>query len=112
MPRKFAERLQLQHSTDQPNGVWYTLSKTIIAPYARCLLASSELREKHGIMNVPHYSPRPLQDYSDMLNGKPFVPTQNPRKRLALTFQPEFPDDEVEGGALGALEDVKDDGGS
>ena len=84
MPRLKAQRVLLNHPTDQQTGVWYTTGKTIVPAYAECLLSSQRLLEKYGIMNIPHYAKRPVSDYRDLLQGKALKPLEaieGPRAR-------------------------------
>ena len=116
MPRKVKDRQGLAHDTNQAVGAWYTLGKTILPAYARCLLSCTELRERHGLQMIPHYTKRPLKDYELLLQGKP-IPTAEPTHRQALQdFQQEFPEDvpiefhelvDHEGGGDESEEDVE-----
>ena len=93
MPRLVKDRQALTHDTDQATATWYTLGKTILPAYARCLLSCTQLRERYGLTSIPHWVKRPLKDYELLLQGKP-IPASEPVRRQALQdFQPEFPDE-------------------
>ena len=93
MPQKTADRRALTHPTDREVGTWYTLGKTIVPAYARCLLSCSELRERYGLNDVPHYVKRPLKDYELLLKGKPIPQAAPVRRQALMAFDQEFPDD-------------------
>ena len=121
-PKNIIDRLALTHSTSENVGSWFTLGRTLVRPYLLCLLNAQQLRERYAISDIPHYSMKPIKDFGELLNGKPFVSTvcAEPKPKRMLPLQDEFPPDEVEVQPLAlqddfgdaAVEDVADGDGS
>ena len=59
--------------------------------YALCLLSCGDLREKYGILTIPHWSKKPVSDYRKLLQGKAIEQVEHQQR--APMLQLEFPDD-------------------
>ena len=111
MPVKKADRQQLHHVIDdqQQPRMWYTLSSCLVPQYMLCLLKASELKHLHGIERFPHYSPKPIWDYGQILEkGVVFEHKPDSPRPALCNDDGEVEAESVEGAAeqLLSLEDM------
>ena len=111
MPVKKADRKQLHYVIDdqQQPRMWYTLSSCLVPQYMLCLLKASEVNHLHGIERFPHYSPKPIWDYGQILEKEVVFEHKPDSPRPALcNDDAEVEAESVEGAAeqLLSLEDM------
>ena len=71
-----ADRKALQHIITDEQKVWYTAGSNLIRLYMVALLQAGTLPDKYGTQTIPHWVRRPLQDYKNMIVGKPITDQQ------------------------------------
>ena len=88
MPKKLDDRKALVYNIGDPPGKWFTAGRALNSAYMLCLLQAEALRDRFGVLQVPHYAKKPQTDFGRLLKGLPFTDQEVAARPLALQDEP------------------------